>query len=65
MTKHFIVLLIAKDEIELNSITISVAETCPLSTGGEKKWGDRIWGKGEKIAFIALSGKGDHSRLMP
>lgn len=48
LTEHFIVLLIAKDKIELNSITISVAETCPLSTGGEKNEETEFWVKEKK-----------------
>ena len=43
----------------------TVAETRPLSTGAEYKLEDRVWGQGEKDGFIALPGKGSHSRLMP
>lgn len=41
------------------------AKTQPLSTIAEKKCGNRVWGEGEKGSFIALPGKGGHSRLMP
>ena len=42
-----------------------VAETWPLSTSDKQKLGDRVLGKGEKIAFIALPGKGGHNRPRP
>ena len=42
-----------------------VSETWCLSTGAEYKCGDRVWNKEEKNSFIALPGKGDHSKLMP
>ena len=40
-------------------------KTRPLCTGAESNLGDRVWGKVEKNSFIALPGKGGHSRLMP
>ena len=44
--------------------THSVAEIRPLSARAELKHRDRGLGKGEKNSFIALPGKGGHSRLM-
>ena len=42
-----------------------VARIQPLSASAEYKRGDRVLGEGEKDSFIALPGKGGHSRLMP
>ena len=41
------------------------AETQLLSAIAEWKFGDRVLGEGEKESFIALPGKGGHSRPMP
>ena len=46
-------------------VRVIVAETLPLSTSAKQKHGDRVLGEGEKDSFIALPGKGGHSRLMP
>ena len=45
--------------------TEEAAEIQPLYTGTELNLRDRVLGKVEKNSFIALSGKGDHSGLMP
>ena len=37
----------------------------PLCTGARSNLGDRVLGKVEKNSFIALLGKGEHSRLLP
>ena len=36
-----------------------------LCTGAESNLGDRVLGEVEKNSFIALPGKGGHSRLVP
>ena len=41
-----------------------VAETRPRSIVAQEKRGDRVLGDGEHRSFIALPGKGGHSRLM-
>ena len=41
-----------------------VAETWPRSIVAQEKCGDRVLGDGEHRSFIALPGKGGHSRLM-
>ena len=33
--------------------------------GAKYKYGDRVLGEGEQDSFIALPGKGSHSKLMP
>ena len=40
-------------------------KTRPLCTSAELNLGDRVLGEVEKDIFIALPGKGGHSRLMP
>ena len=40
-------------------------KTWPLCTSTELKLGDRVLDEVEKNSFIALPGKGGHSRLMP
>ena len=42
-----------------------VAKAQPLYLGAKLNLGDRVWGEVEKNSFIALPGKGGHSRLMP
>ena len=37
----------------------------PLCTGAKSNLGDRVLGEVEKNSFIALPGKGGHSRLVP
>ena len=37
----------------------------PLCTGAELNLGDRVLGEVEKKSFIALPGKGGHSRILP
>ena len=44
---------------------ISDAETRPLCVRAKLNLGDRVCGEVEKNSFIALPGKGGHSRLMP
>ena len=44
---------------------VFVDQTWPLSSGAKQKCRDRVLIEGEKIAFLALPGKGGHSRLMP
>ena len=40
-------------------------KTRPLCAGAELNLGDGVLGEVEKNSFIALPGKGGHSRLMP
>ena len=40
-------------------------KTWPLCTSAESNLGDRVLGEVEKNSFIALPGKGGHSRLRP
>ena len=40
-------------------------ETRPLCTSTELNLGDRVLGEAEKNSFIAFTGKGGHSKLMP
>ena len=40
-------------------------KTWALCTGAELNLGDRVLGEVEKNSFIALPGKGGHSRLLP
>ena len=40
-------------------------KTQPLCTSAKWNLGNRVLGKVEKNSFIALPGKGGHSRLMP
>ena len=45
-------------------LTCYLAEIQPLYTGTELNLRDRVLGEVENNSFIALPGKGDHSRLM-
>ena len=40
-------------------------KTRPLCTSAKSNLGDRVLGEVEKNSFIALPGKGGHSRLLP
>ena len=40
-------------------------KTWPLCTGAKSNLRDRVLGEVEKNRFIALTGKGEHSGLMP
>ena len=42
-----------------------MSKTRPLCTGATSNLGDRVLGEVEKKSFIALPGRGGHSRLMP
>ena len=44
---------------------VAETQTQPLSARAEYKCRDRVFDEGEKDNFIALPGKGGHSRLMP
>ena len=52
------------EDLNIFEMNVCLAvETWLLSTRLNLR--DRVWGEGKKNSFIALSGKGGHSRLMP
>ena len=44
---------------------ILMLQTQPLCTSAKLNLGDRVLGEVEENSFIALPGKGRHSRLLP
>ena len=51
--------------VDAESLVKLMPKTEPLCTSTKLNLKDRVLGKVEKNSFIALPGKGDHSRLLP
>ena len=51
--------------VDAESLVKLMPKAEPLCTSAKLNLRDRVLGKVEKNRFIALPGKGDHSRLLP